>query len=223
MVARGFTQLESIDYHETFAPTLRFESLRLLFAIAGYLGLLIHQLDVDNAYLNSDLEEEVYMKLPPGFPVTARTKGMVLRLRKGLYSLKQSARIWNKRFAGEVIKMGFKPILSDGCIFIRVEGDELAILALYVNNILIFTKTEALMKRIKDQIKKAFKIKDSGPVKIILGIQVHRTKDRLFIEQSQYTRKVLQEYQMDQCTPVGTPMDGYESIQPERPEEVRTD
>ena len=223
VVARGFTQLESIDYHETFAPTLRFESLRLLFAIAGYLGLLVHQLDVDNAYLNSDLEEEVYMELPPGFPATRRTKGMVLRLRKGLYGLKQSARIWNQRFAMEVKKMGFKPISSDKCIFIRVVGGELAIIALYVDDILIFTKTEALMKRIKDQIKKAFKVKDSGAVKRILGIQVHRTKNGLFIEQSQYARKVLQEYGMDQCTPVATPMDGYESIQPGRPDEERTD
>ena len=223
LVARGFTQLESIDYHETFAPTLRLESLRLLFAIAGYLGLLIHQLDVDNAYLNSDLEEEVYMELPPGFPVTMRTRRMVLRLRKGLYGLKQSARIWNQRFAGEVKKMGFKPISADKCIFIRVVGNELAILALYVDDILVLTKTEALMKQIKDQIKKAFKIKDSGEVKRILGIQVHRTKNGLFIEQSQYARKVLQEYEMDQCTPVATPMDGYESIQPGQPDEERTD
>ena len=113
LVARGFTQLESIDYYETFAPTLRFESLRLLFAIAAYLGLLIYQLDVNNAYLNLYLEEEVYMELPPGFPITERTRGMVLRLRKGLYGLKQSARIWNQRFAGEAKKMGFKPISSD--------------------------------------------------------------------------------------------------------------
>ena len=88
LITRGFTQLKSIDYHKTFAPTLRFESLRLLFAIAAYLDLLIHQLDVNNAYLNSHLEEKVYMKLPPGFPITERTRGIVLRLRKGLYDLK---------------------------------------------------------------------------------------------------------------------------------------
>ena len=113
LVARGFTQVENIDYHETFAPILRFESLRLLIAIAAYLGLLIHQMDVDNAYLNPELDKEIYMALPPGFPVTERTKGMVLRLRKGLYGLKQSARVWNKCFTGEAKKMGFKPIFSD--------------------------------------------------------------------------------------------------------------
>ena len=121
LVARGFTQVEGIDFDETFAPTLRFESLRLLFALAIHFGLMIHQLDVDNAYLNSDLPEEIYMIIPDGYPTLVKDRDKVLRLLKGLYGLKQSARIWNQRFESTVTKMGFKAISSDKCVFIRTD------------------------------------------------------------------------------------------------------
>lgn len=222
LVARGFTQVEDIDFHETFAPTLRFESLRMLIAFAMMYGLLIHQLDVDDAYLNSVLDEEIYMVLPLGYPST-NTKGKALRLLKGLYGLKQSARIWNQKFGHAVTEMGFRPISSDKCIYLRVVGQGLAIIALYVDDILVLTKTESLMKEIKGGIKKAFKVKDSGEVKRILGIQVHRDSNRIVIEQSQYARKLLQDYGMEQCTPVGTPLDGYESITAARPDEEQAD
>ncbi len=104
--------------------------------------------------------------------------------------------------------MAFRPISSDKCIYIRVVGSEIVIIGLYVDDILILTKTESLMMETKADIKKAFKVKDSGPVDKILAIQVHRTKDCIILEQSQYIRKILQEYQMEQCTPVATPLDG---------------
>lgn len=223
LVARGFTQVEGIDFQETFAPTLRFESLRLLFALAISLGLKIHQLDVDNAYLNSILEEPTWMDYPEGMDVTPSMRGKALQLLKGLFGLKQSARLWNKTFESEIIKIGFKAISSDKCIYIRVTGKELAIIALYVDDILVLTKTDTLMNEIKGEIKKAFRVKDSGEVKRILGIQVHRLGNTLVIEQSQYARKLLQDYEMDGCTPVATPIDGYESIQPAQPDEERAD
>ena len=85
---RGFTQVENIDFHETFASTLRFESLRLLLALTDFLGLLIHQLNVNNAYLNTDLDEEVYLIFPSGLTITSDMIDKVLRLRKELYKLK---------------------------------------------------------------------------------------------------------------------------------------
>jgi hypothetical protein len=90
LVARGFSQKYGIDYQETFAPVVRIESLRILLAIAAYKDLEIHQMDVITAYLAGDLQEEIYMGPPPGLPGTPRK---VYRLKKGLYGLKQSARI----------------------------------------------------------------------------------------------------------------------------------
>lgn len=223
LVARGFTQVENIDFQETFAPTMRFESLRLLFAIAILYGLMIHQLDVDNAYLNSDLWDEIYMVFPEGLTITPNMKGKALQLLKGLFGLKQSARIWNEKFEAAVKKIGFKSISSDKCIYIRVTDNEIAILGLYVDDILILTKTAKLMNQVKDQIKSAFQVKDSGEVKRILGIQAHRTDNELTLDQSQYVKKLLQEYGMEDCKPVATPIDGHESLDPARPDEERTD
>ena len=119
--------------------------------------------------------------------------------------------------------MGFKEIHSNKCIFIRTVDQKLIIIALYVNDILVLIKTEGLMKKIKDQIKDAFKVKDSGEIKRILDIQVHRTKDELTIGQTQYAEKVLQEYGMKHCITIATPIDDYESIQPATSNEVRAD
>jgi hypothetical protein len=101
-VARGFTQQYGIDYYETFAPVVRMESLRILLAIAANEDLEIHQMDVITAYLAGELEEEIYMKPPAGLPSSGRK---VCRLRKGLYGLKQSARVWNQRI-GTKLGMG---------------------------------------------------------------------------------------------------------------------
>ena len=162
------------------------------------------------------------MEVPPGYP--AITHGKVLRLTKGLYGLKQSGRIWNQKFERTVIKLGFRVIISDKCIFLRVTGDEMAIIALYVDDILVLTKTKSLMDEVKGSIKQAFKVKDSGPVNRILGIQAHRDwkSKTITLEQTQYALKLLHEYGMDRCTPVTTPLDGYESIEPSRPDEERT-
>ena len=93
LVARGFTQREGVDYEETFSPTLRYESLRLLLSLAAVYGLRLWLLDVITAYLNGDLDKEIFMSIPEGIPKTEQNRGKCLRLLKGLYGLKQSGRI----------------------------------------------------------------------------------------------------------------------------------
>ena len=224
LVARGFSQIENIDFHETFAPTLRFESLRLFFANAVKHDMLVEQMDVDNAYLNSDLEEEIYMTVPPGYPKEV-PEGVVLRLEKGLYGLKQAARKWNEKFINAMRRMGFIPITADGCILIRVSSEGMTIICLYVDDILIGAVLQSIIDATKKAIHKEFKSTEAGPVNRILGIQVHRDwkKKTLILEQSQYAERLLKDYSMHEATPVSTPIDGYTSITTSQPDEQRAD
>ena len=94
LVAKGYSQQRGLDYDETFSPVARFESLRMLFALAVQDGLHVHQLDVTTAFLNGKLEEEVYMNHPEGF-VEKGKEGLACQLKQSLYGLKQAPRCWN--------------------------------------------------------------------------------------------------------------------------------
>ena len=208
------------DYEETFAPTLRMESLRMLFSLAIRFGLHVEQMDVPNAYLRGSLDEEVYMEIPQGLDLPHDTpKGMVLRLLKGLYGLKQSGRIWNKKIRTFLISIGFSQLTADNCVFINHPTN--VIISLYVDDLLIFSKTMGPINSVKKQLHKEYNMKDLGPVEQILGIRVRREDDRLALDQTQYIENFLKEYQMDEARTVQTPIDGYEALTPARPEEER--
>ena len=119
LVARGFFQQYVVDYEETFTPVVRMESLRILLAISAIEDMEIHQMDVVTAYLAGELEEETYMALPQGLlgpedkAHLLRTEGKACRLRKRLYSLKQSARVWNKCITKELKRAGLRAISED--------------------------------------------------------------------------------------------------------------
>ena len=118
LVAKGFTQTYGIDYQETFAPVAKMNSIRILLSLAANFGWPFHQFDVKNAYLHGDLDEEVYMDIPPGFE-DIKIEGKVCRLRKSLYGLKQSPRAWYERFTQTMLKNGFKQSQVDHTLFIK--------------------------------------------------------------------------------------------------------
>lgn len=139
LVARGFIQIYGIDYSETFAPTLKFELLRMLLAFAAYHNLLVHQMDVPNAYLKGDLQEDIYMEISQGLNVPPGYESYVLKLNKGLYGLKQSGREWNKKITAFLIANGFVVLTGDSCVFVNHITH--TIIGLYVDDLLIFAKT----------------------------------------------------------------------------------
>lgn len=207
LVARGFTQVYGVDYEETFAPTLRADSLRILLALMALENMEAEQVDVNNAFTESDLNEVIYMHPPKGMKLK---NGRVLRLLKSLYGLKQSAREWNHRCNKVLKKMGFQRSEADPCVYYRVADN--AIVGVYVDDLLILApkgKT-SIIDEIKDDLRKSFKIKELGEVQRILGMQITRVRSKrtVYIDQTAYIEKFLHEYAMEQdkVKPTAIPM-----------------
>ena len=192
LVARGFTQQQGIDYNETFAPTLKQDSLRIITAIAVQMDFKIIQIDVKAAYLNAPLNEEIYLEAPEGH---IGHKKYFWKLNKALYGLKQSANVWNQQLNKVLISLNFKRLHSDPCIYKKVNKDNkiTCILAVYVDDIII-TGMYNEIKITKELIKKYFNIKEVGDVDFIIGIKFQKCIDGYIIHQKRYITEILEKY-----------------------------
>ena len=196
-------------------------------AFSAHFGYEIEQMDVPNAYLKGDLKETIYMKTPEGYILPSgqpahQSEGKVLKLLRPLYGLKQSGREWNMKAKSQLATMGFRPISSDSCAFLN--KSEQTILALYVDDLLIFLQSTEKINTVKRLLFEKFSMKDMGKASFILGIRIRcdREKGLLAIDQSTYIRKFLHEYGMENSHPVATPIDGYHSLSPSDATEERT-
>lgn len=206
LVARGFSQRKGVDFEETFAPTVKYDSLRMALAIATAEDLEIHQVDVENAYLAADLEEEIFLDPPEGVQVP---KGRVCRLQKGLYGLKQSARLWNKRITDVLVEEGFQQLSTDYSVLTKGGITKGLTVLVYVDDLLLLGHKLADVEELKALLKRQFKIKDLGEARSILNMQItrDRKKRELTLSQPGYTRQVLELFNMADCHPVKTPME----------------
>jgi hypothetical protein len=127
LVAQGFSQKEGIDYEETFAPVARLETIRILLAFSVAKGFKLHQMDVKSAFLNGVLEEEVYVRQPPGFE-SEKYPHQVYKLRKALYGLKQAPRAWYGRLRGFLFERGSEMGKVDQTLFLLRQGKDILIM-----------------------------------------------------------------------------------------------
>lgn len=207
LVAKGYSQIYGADYDETFSPVVRFGSIRTLLSFAVQNNLNVHQMDVVTAFLNGHLEEEIYMEQPEGY-IKPGQEHLVCKLNKSIYGLKQSPRCWSKAFTEFMKSIGFTQSTSDQCVFVRT-GQELEILAVYVDDLILITESAESMTNLKDTLKKHYKMKDMGELSYILGISVvqDKAKNHVVLHQRQYIENILQKYGMYSANPVGTPAD----------------
>jgi hypothetical protein len=164
LVVQGFSQRWGQDYDETFCPVVRFKSFRSIMAIAAQNQLIVHKMDVTSAFLNGDLNENVYMKQLSGFEVTGK-EHLVCKLKKSVYGLKQAPRCWNMKLDQKLKQMGFKSSESDPCIYMR----NLFIIAVYVDDMVVVTKNGKEMKDVKKAISDVFNVNDLGELHYFLG------------------------------------------------------
>jgi len=136
LVAKGYTQKGGIDYKETFSPVSKKDSLRIVLALVAHYDLELHQMDVKTAFLNGDLEEDVYMDQPEGFEIKGKDQ-MVCKLKKSIYGLKQASRQWYIKFNDTITSFGFKEIIVDRCIYQKISGSKVIFLDMYVDDILL--------------------------------------------------------------------------------------
>jgi ribonuclease HI len=206
LVVRGFQQVEGVDYFETYAPVVKFDSLRLIIALAARDNLFMHQLDVETAFLNGELEEEVFMQIPEG----VRGKpGYVWRLLKSLYGLKQAPRTWYSRLHKVLLKYGFLRCISDNGVYVKWVKGHILIFTVYVDDFIIVCKIKEFIIELREFLSVHFKITDLGDAKYILGIQIIRDRDTgvIKLSQRQYVKEVLEKFNMGSCKPVKTPLD----------------
>jgi hypothetical protein len=192
LVARGFTQIYGIDYKETFAPVVKFTSLRIMFALAAHYGLTIYQMDVVTAFLNAELDEEIYMAQPPGLPPKLNANGeeMVLRLHKSIYGLKQASRQWYRLIDSIFKSLGFTRLQSDHSIYLCRRGDIIVVIALYVDDLQGATNDESTWNVVKSKLSARLKMKNLGVASYCLGLEIEQDLDAqtVRISQKKYSR-----------------------------------
>ena len=211
-MAKGFTQTCGIDYQETFAPVTKMNTIRVLLSLAVNLDWNLHQFDVKNAFLNGDLEEEVYMEIPPGLKQLSGGK-QVCRLLKSLYGLKQSPRAWFDRFTKAVKEQGYLQGQLDHTLFIKRTSDgKITILIVYVDDMIVTGDNEVEIARLKGILSQEFEIKDLGPLRYFLGMEVARSSKGISVSQRRYTLDLLEETGMLGYKPSDTLMDPFNKI-----------
>ena len=208
-MARGFTQVYGDNYTDTFAPVAKLHTVRVLLSLATNLSWDLWQMDVKNAFLQGELEEEVYMTPPPGLESRFQP-GKVLRLRKAIYGLKQSPRAWYHKLSHTLRDKGFKKSEADHTLFTLRGPNGIVVVLIYVDDIIISGNDKDGISATKSYLHSVFDIKDLGELKYFLGIEICRSPEGLFLSQRKYTLDLLVETGMGDCRPAKTPLEeGY--------------
>ncbi|PRQ60643.1 putative RNA-directed DNA polymerase [Rosa chinensis] len=206
LMARGFTQTYGVDYKETFAHVAKMNTVRVLLSVAVNHAWPLYQMDVKNAFLHGDLEEEIYMKLPPGHS-QSHDPNIVCKLHKAIYGLKQSPRAWYAKLSSVLEEVGFHRSNADSSLFIRIGSTSKLLVLIYVDDLIVTGDNVEEIELLKQSLRSRFAIKDLGILKYFLGIEMATSHKGLFLNQRNYVLDLLQDADMKDCKPARTPLD----------------
>ncbi|GJS47878.1 retrovirus-related pol polyprotein from transposon RE1 [Tanacetum coccineum] len=180
--------------------------LVLLIAIAAQRNWKIHHLDVKSAFLNGELEEEIYVKQPEGFEVVGQEE-KVYRLYKALYGLKQAPRAWYAKIDAHLLNHNFRRSSSESTLYIKqFNSQERLIISLYVDDLLVIGSNDHLVKKFKKQMESEFDMSDMGLVSYFLGMEIKQLPNGVHISQRKYASDMLKKFKMFLCKPVTSPL-----------------
>ena len=208
LVARGFTQEQGIDYNEVFSPVVKHTTIRMLLAMVAKRNWELEQLDVKTAFLHGGLEETIYMSKPEGF-ISPGNENKVCLLKRSIYGLKQASRQWHKTFDDHMQKVGFISSRYDSCVYVKkVNGKPVAYLLLYVDDMLVAGVNKQTVQEVKDDLSRAFDMKDLGGARRILGMSIirDRARGRIWLTQSDYISRLITRFKVENIKPVSTPL-----------------
>jgi hypothetical protein len=191
LVVKGYTQCEGLDYYETFSPVAKMTTVRCFLALAAAKNWFLHQLDVNNAFLHEDLDEEVYTTMPPGFGTKGEKK--VCRLTKSLYGLKQASRQWFSKFSTPLVELGFIQSKANYSLFTRLKGSSYIALLVYVDDVAIASNDPKVVSDFIVLLNNKFKLKDLRPLKYFLGLEIARSTEGIYVCQRKYALEILED------------------------------
>ncbi|KAL8126811.1 hypothetical protein AgCh_013925 [Apium graveolens] len=176
LVAKGYSQEEGIDYDETFAPVARLEAIRIFLAFAAHLNFKVYQMDVKSAFLNGELEEEIYVQQPPGFE-DPEFPNFVYKLLKALYGLKHAPRAWYDTLSEFLLKHGFTRGTIDKTLFYKKHGEDMILVQIYVDDIIFGSTNEKFCQRFSRLMQSEYEMNMMGELSYFLGLQVSQRSD----------------------------------------------
>ncbi|XP_070022817.1 uncharacterized protein [Nicotiana sylvestris] len=203
LVAQGYSQQEGVDYDETFAPVARLESIQILLAYASFEGFKLFQMNVKSAFLNGFIEEEIYVKQPPGF-VDSKFLYHVYKLTKALYELKQAPRAWYDRLSSFLVDHGFIRGKIDTALFIKRSSGGNLIIQIYVDDIIFGSPSH--VQGISNLMQSEFEMSMMGELTFFLVLQIQQSEEGTFICQTKYTKELIQKFGMSNAKSISTPI-----------------
>ncbi|SGY38977.1 BQ5605_C003g02116 [Microbotryum silenes-dioicae] len=218
LVVQGYSQTYGIDFIDNFAPVASLSTILFLIAIAAAQGLVLEQFDYDSAFLNGTMTEDVYIKVPDGWPL-AHNPGSVLKLLKSMYGTKQAPRQWYAAVDDLMKTRGFHRSTSDACLYIKRKGRRFIFVSLYVDDGLAASNDQQFLNDELSAFNSVYSLKRLGPVKTFLGLEFHRTSEYIMVHQSTYVRGLLETYAFDSVSnrPVSSPMEDRNVVESNEP------
>jgi hypothetical protein len=204
--------------NQTFSPVVSYETVRVLIAIAAALGLDVDWMDATSAFTQVAIDRDIYMKQPPGF-VDKKRPDYVCKLHTALYGLKQSSREWNTDVTTKLLDKGYTQLKTEACVFLDRDGKRCRlfmdvsadkrkwlIVAVYVDDFLIFSNDEDRKNDLKRYLKSSFRMSDFGTPESFIGLEISRAPSgAITLKQAKYTAEILERFRMDACNSVPTP------------------
>ncbi|GAX73720.1 hypothetical protein CEUSTIGMA_g1173.t1 [Chlamydomonas eustigma] len=185
-------QKQGSEQLEVWAPTSKQPSLRFLISIAAEQEMHLHQMDVKSAFLNAELDEDVYIQLPPELETGGDRQ--VYQLQKAVYGLKQAPRAWYNKLKDLLAGLGFKQSEADPAVYFQFMNGQLEIILTHVDDLLIAAADLNRVQWIKEQLKGLVDIKDMGPASYYLGMEISRKDGKILLTQHKYTRELLEKF-----------------------------
>jgi hypothetical protein len=205
LVCKGYAQIEGINFEETYAPVAKMEAICFLLAYACSKNVKVYQMDVKSAFLNGELEEEVYIEQTEGFQFSENID-CVCKLKKALYGLKQAPRAWYSRLDKYLQQAWFIKGSVDKKLYIKVSQGNILLIEVYVDDIIFGSDDDRLSQKFAKDMQSEFEMSLLGEISFFMGLQIHQSNQGIFISQTKYIREMLKSFGMEDCKPVITPM-----------------
>tara|TARA_R110002050_G_C8952307_1_gene513488 strand:- start:65 stop:4858 length:4794 start_codon:yes stop_codon:yes gene_type:complete len=209
-VARGDKQIEGVDYFDTYSPQTKVQVVRMVVMASGhFMWKLFHQ-DVPTAFLNGTIEEDIYIRLPTIWNQVMTSEhhvpsGAIGKMKKGQYGLKQANREWFKCIDADLKEQGFEASTADPCLYRKVEGENILVLDLWVDDFFITGNNTELRNSFDRHMRTKYKCPPAEGLSYALGLEVSLENNCYFLSQKNYIKRILEKYGMEDCKPAPTP------------------